>query len=137
MFNGYYCKSVQVFTQIFSTAAINKKGKTWIYDGKHANNRIEKLNRLILLWFYCIFFCHKMQAKFCFLSFYQNITFRFDKKIPVITLFNMLRLILFSYAENGINIFVRKIYIPDKPGIPHQQQSWRFNRAPGHGTVLF
>ncbi len=47
----------------------------------------------------------------------------FDKKIPVITLFNMLRLILFSYAENGINIFVRKIYIPDKPGIPHQQQS--------------
>ena len=64
-----------------------------------------------------------MQAKFCFLSFYQNIIFRFDKKIPVITLFNMLRIILFSHAENGINIFVRKIYIPDKPEIPHQQQS--------------
>ena len=64
-----------------------------------------------------------MQAKFCFLSFYQNITFMFDKKIPIITLFNMLQFILFSYAENGINIFVRKIYIPDKPGIPHQQQS--------------
>ena len=87
-FKCYYCKSVQVFTQIFSTAAINKKGKTWIYDGKHANNRIEKLNRLILLWFYCIFFCHKMQVKFCFLSFYQNITFRFDKKsllLPFLT----------------------------------------------------
>lgn len=64
-----------------------------------------------------------MQAKFCFLSFYQNITFRFDKKIPIITLFNILLLILFSYAENGINIFVRQIYIPDKPGIAHQQQS--------------
>lgn len=47
----------------------------------------------------------------------------FDKKIPIITLFNILLLILFSYAENSINIFVRQIYIPDKPEIPHQQQS--------------